>query len=119
MKKLVFVFETMECDWETDKIVRGIFSDANEAVEHIRNNYFLLDDKRDICIPNCPDEDFPISGDVFKQYGYEVHPDEVFYDDERDTYFTTYDTDEGEYPENLNTQTIFTLRGVVLDGLLK
>lgn len=40
MKKLVFVFETMECDWDTDKIVRGIFSDANEAVEHIRNNYF-------------------------------------------------------------------------------
>lgn len=114
MKKLVFVFETMECDWETDKIVRGIFSDANEAVEYIRNNYFLLDDERDICIPN-----YPIKGAVFKQYGYEVHPDEVFYDDERDTYFTTYDTDEGEYPENLNTQTIFTLRGVVLDGLLK
>ena len=114
MKKLVFVFETMECDWDTDKIVRGIFSDANEAVEHIRNNYFLLDDKRDICIPN-----YPIKGDVFKQYGYEVPPDEVFYDEERDTYFTTYDTDEGEYPENLNTKTIFTLRGVVLDGLLK
>lgn len=55
---------------------------------------------------------------MFKQYGYEVQPYEVFYDDERDTYFTTYDTDEGEYPENLNTKTIFTLRGVVLDELL-
>ena len=31
----------------------------------------------------------------------------------------TYETDEGEYPENLNTQTVFTLRGVVLDRLLK
>lgn len=119
MKSIVFVFETMECDWETEKIIRGIFSDANEAVEYIRNNYFLLDDKRDICIPNYPIKGFPIKGDVFKQYGYEVHPDEVFYDDERDTYFTTYDTDEGEYPEKLNTKTIFTLRGVVLDGLLK
>lgn len=117
MKKLVFVFETMECGWDGEKIIRGIFSDANEAVEYIRNNYFLLDDERDICIPTKP-----IKGDVFKQYGYEVHPDEVFYDDERDTYFTTYfttyDTDEGEYSENLNTKTIFTLRGVVLDGLL-
>ncbi len=118
MKKLVFVFETMECDWETDKIVRGIFSDVNEAVEYIRNNYFLLDDKRDICIPNCPDKDFPINGDVFKRYGYEVPPDEVFYDEERDTYFT-YDEGEWAYPENLNTKTIFTLRGVVLDELLK
>lgn len=87
---------------------------TNEAVKYIRNNYFLLDDERDICIPN-----HPIKGDVFKQYGYEVHPDEVFYDEERDTYFTPYDTDEGEYIENLNNQTIFTLRGVVLDGLLK
>lgn len=113
MNKLVFVFETMECDWDTDKIVRGIFSDAKEAVEYIRNNYFLLDDERDICIHN-----YPIKGDVFKQYGYEVHPYDVFYDEDEDTYFTTYDTDEGEYTENLNTQTVFTLRGVVLDGLL-
>ena len=67
MKKLVFVFETMECDWDGEKVIRGIFSDANEAVEYIRHNYFLLDDKRDICIPN-----YPIKGDVFKQYGYEV-----------------------------------------------
>ena len=110
---LVFVFETMECDWDGVKVIRGIFSDANEAVEYIRNNYFLLDDKRDICIPN-----YPIIGDVFKQYGYEVQPDEVFYDEDEDTYFTTYDTDEGEYTENLNTKTIFTLRGVVLDELL-
>ena len=110
---LVFVFETMECDWDGLKVIRGIFSDANEAVEYIRNNYFLLDDKRDICIPN-----YLIKGDAFKQYGYEVHPDEVFYDEDEDTYFTTYDTDEGEYPENLNTKTIFTLRGVVLDELL-
>ena len=117
MKQLVFVFETMECDWETDKIVRGIFSDANEAVEYIRNNYFLLEDKRDICIPNCHVNGFPIKGDVFKQYGYEVHPDDVFYDEGEDTYFT-YDA-EGEYPENLNTKTIFTLRGIVLDELLK
>ena len=119
MKKLVFIFETMECDWETDKIVRGVFSDANEAVEYIRNNYFLLDDKRDVCIPNCPVKEVA----VFKQYGYEVHPDEVFYDEDEDTYFTTYDTDEGECAEklntkNLNTKTIFTLRGVVLDELL-
>ena len=113
MKKLVFVFETMECDWDGVKVIRGIFSDANEAVEYIKNNYFLLDDKRDICIPN-----YPIRGDVFKQYGYEVHPDEVFYDEDEDTYFTTCDTDEGEYTENLNTKTIFTLRGVVLDELL-
>ena len=114
MKKLVFVFETMECDWDTDKIVRGIFSDANEAVNFIRKNYFLLDEERDICIP-----DYQIKGDVFRQDGYEVHPDEVFYDEDEDTYFTTYDTDEGEYTENLNTKTVFTLRGVVLDDLLK
>lgn len=111
---LVFVFETMECDWDCDKVVRGIFSDANEAVNFIRKNYFLLDEERDICIP-----DYPIKGDVFKQYGYEEHPDDVFYADERGTYFTTYDTDEGEYPEKLNTRTIFTLRGVVLDELLE
>ena len=111
---LVFVFETMECDWDGVKVIRGIFSDANEAVEYIRNNYFLLDDKRDICIPN-----YPIKGDVFKQYGYELYPYEVFYDEDEDTYFTTYDTDEGEYAENLNTRTIFTLRGIVLDELLK
>ena len=114
MNKLVFVFETIECDWDGEKVIRGIFSDANEAVEYIRNNYFLLDNEEDICIPNCP-----FKGNVFRQYGYEVHPDEVFYDEDEDTYFTTYDTDEGGYTENLNTQTIFTLRGVVLDGLLK
>lgn len=113
MKKLVFVFETMECDWDGVKVVRGVFSDANEAVEYIRNNYFLLDDERDICIPN-----YPIKGAVFEQYGYEVHPDEVFYDEDEDTYFTTYEEDGEGYTDRLNTQTIFTLRGVVLDDLL-
>ena len=43
MNKLVFVFETMECDWDGVKVVKGVFSDVNEAVEYIRNNYFLLD----------------------------------------------------------------------------
>ena len=70
MNGLVFVFETTECDWDSHKIIRGVFSDAKEAVEYIKNNYYLVDDEygRDICIP-----DYPIKGIVFSQYGYKVH----------------------------------------------
>lgn len=113
MKGLVFVFETMECDWDCPKVIRGVFSDAKEAVEYIKNNYYLVDDEygRDVCIP-----DYPIKGDVFRQYGYEVHPDDVLEDGDG-LYYLVEDIDE-TWREYLNTQTSFTLRGVMLDELL-
>lgn len=79
MRKLVFVFETMECDWDGVKAIRGIFSDAKEAVEYIKSNNYLIDDEcgRDVCIPN-----YQIKGDVFRQYGYEAHPEDVLEDEE-------------------------------------
>lgn len=113
---LVFVFETMECDWDCNKVVRGVFSDANEAVNYIRKNYLLLDSETDVCIP-----DYPIKGDVFRQYGYEVNPEDVLEDDDGLYYWVEHyeDSSEKSWREYLNTKTVFTLRGVVLDGLLK
>ena len=32
MRTLVFIFETMECDWDGFKVIRGVFSQADEAV---------------------------------------------------------------------------------------
>lgn len=108
----------MECDWDCDKVIRGMFSDANEAVNYIKENYYLLDDVRDICIP-----DYPIKGDVFKQYGYDygVHPSDILEDDDGLYYWGDhYEAGvEERWREYLNTKTVFTLRGVVLDGLLK
>ena len=113
---LVFIFETIECDWDSDKDVRGIFSDANEAVEYIRKNYYLLDGNKDVCIPN-----HPIKGYVFKQRGYDVHPNDVLEDGKGLYYWEEYYEDDivERGREYLHTETLFTLRGVVLDGLLK
>lgn len=111
MSNLVFIFETMECDWDSDKVVRGVFSDANEAVKYIRSNYFLLDNERDVCIP-----DYPIEGDIFIQYGYEAHPHEV--NEDSDGLYYWEEDYEGSWRNYLNITTVFTLRGVVLDGLL-
>ena len=111
--KLVYVLEMMECDWDGDKYIKGIFSDANEAVDYVKDNYYLINDERGICIPN-----YPIKGDIFQQYGYDVHPSEMLEDEDGLYYISQYDVDEPEYKEYVNTQTSFTIRGVVLDGLL-
>ena len=111
--KLVYVLETMECDWDGDKCVNGIFSNPIEAVDYVKSNYYLLEDERDICIPN-----YPIKGDVFKQYGYDVHPSEMLEDEDGLYYISQYDVDEPEYKDYVNTKTSFTIRGVVLDELL-
>ena len=111
--KLVYVLETMECNWNGDKFVNGIFSNPIEAVDYVKSNYYLLEGERDICIPN-----YPIKGDVFKQYGYDVHPSEMLEDEDGLYYISQYDVDEPEYKEYVNTKTSFTIRGVVLDELL-
>ena len=111
--KLVYVLEMMECDWDGNKYIKGIFSDANEAVDYVKDNYYLINDERDVCIPN-----YPIKGDIFKQYGYDVHPSEVLEDEGGLYYISQYDDEEPEYKEYVNNQTSFTIRGVVLDGLL-
>lgn len=111
--KLVYVLEMMECDWDGIKYIKGIFSDANKAVDYVRGNYYLLEDERDICIPN-----YPIKGYIFHQYGYEVHPSDMF-EDEDGLYYISQDEDDGiKYKEYVNTQTSFTIRGVILDSLL-
>ena len=110
---LVYVLEMMECDWDCEKYINGIFSNPIEAVDYVKSNYYLLEDERDICIPN-----YPIKGDVFKQYGYDVHPSEML-EDEGGLYYISYcDIYEPEYKEYVNTKTSFTIRGVVLDELL-
>ena len=111
--KLVYVLEMMECDWDGDKYIKGIFSDANKAVDYVKNNYYLLNNEIDICSPN-----YPIKGYIFHQYGYEVHPNDMLEDEEGLYHITQYDDEEPEYKEYMNTQTSFTIRGVVLDGLL-
>lgn len=114
MRKLVFVFETMECDWDSHKVIRGVFSDAKEAVGYIKSNYYLIDDEygRDVCIP-----DYPIKGNVFQQYGYEVDPEDVLEDDDGLYYWAECDGEN--WREYLNTKTVFTLQGVVLDALIE
>ena len=111
--KLVYVLEMMECDWDGNKYIKGIFSDANEAVDYVKDNYYLINDERDVCIPN-----YPIKGDIFQQDGYDVHPSEMLEYAEGLYYISQYDDEETEYKEYVNTKTSFTIRGVVLDGLL-
>ena len=111
--KLVYVLEMMECDWDGDKYIHGIFSDANEAIDYVKDNYYLINDERDVCI-----HDYPIKGDIFKQYGYNVHPSEMLEDEGGLYYISQYDDEELEYKEYVTTQTSFTIRGVVLDELL-
>ena len=111
--KLVYVLEMMECDWDCEKYIKGIFSNPIEAVDYVKSNYYLLEDERDICIPS-----YPIKGDVFKQYGYDVHPSEMLEDEDGLYYISQYDDEETEYKEYVNTKTSFTIRGVVLDALL-
>ncbi len=119
--KLVYVLEMMERYWGGNKCIKGIFSDANEAVDYVKDNYYLINDERDVCIPN-----YPIKGDIFQQYGYDVHPSEMLEDEDGLYYISQYDVDEPEYEEYVNTKykeyvntkSSFTIRGVVLDGLL-
>ena len=117
MSKLVFIFETMECDWDGFKVIRGVFSQAEEAVKYIKDNYYLLkdDNGRDICIL-----DYSVKGDVFRQYGYEFHPEDVSEDDDGLSYWVEHYEDgvEENWREYLNTQTVFTLRAVLLDELI-
>lgn len=111
--KLVYVLEMMECDWDGVKYIQGIFSDANEAVDYVKDNHYLINDERDVCIP-----DYPIKGYIFKQYGYDVHPSEMLEDEGGLYYISQYDDEDTEYKEYVTTQTSFTIRSVVLDELL-
>ena len=117
MRELVFIFETMECDWDGFKVIRGVFSQAEEAVKYIKDNYYLLKDDNggDICIL-----DYSVKGDVFRQYGYEFHPEDVLEDDDGLSYWVEHYEDgvEENWREYLNTQTVFTLRAVLLDELI-
>ena len=107
----------MECDWDGFKVIRGVFSQAEEAVKYIKDNYYLLkdDNGRDICIL-----DYSVKGDVFRQYGYEFHPEDVLEDDDGLSYWVEHYEDgvEENWREYLNTQTVFTLRAVLLDELI-
>ncbi|MEG2706884.1 MAG: hypothetical protein RR959_06045 [Erysipelotrichaceae bacterium] len=111
---LVFVLEVMECDWDCPKCIKGIFSDAELAVEYVRNNYYLIVDERDVCIPN-----YPIRGVIFSQYGYDVHPKDLLEDEGGLYYNSQYDDEEPDYKEYVTTETVFTIKGVKLDELIK
>lgn len=110
---IVYVLESMECDWDGDWVTLGIFSTSNKAINYVQENYTLLKNTNDICI-----RDFEITGEVFKQYGYDVHPSEMFEDDDGFYYLSQYDEDEPITKEYVDTQTVFLITGIKLDDLI-
>lgn len=110
---IVYVLKSMECDWDGDWIILGIFSTSNKAINYVQENFYLLDNYNDICI-----KDFSITGEVFKQYGYDIPPSEMFKDEHGLFYLSQYDEDEPVMKNYVNAQTVFVVTGIKLDCLI-
>lgn len=110
---IVYMLKSMECDWDGDWITLGIFSTSNKAIDYVQENYYLLEEYDDICI-----KDFSITGEVFKQYGYDIHPSEIFEDEDGLFYLSQYDEDEPIIKEYVNTKKVFVVTGIKLDALI-
>lgn len=109
MSKIVYLFESMECEYDSYKYVEGIFSDKQKVIDYIKSNYYLIEDVYSRKLP---------VGKVFEQFGYNVKPDSV-QEDDLGLYSTYIDEEDGEtHKHYLYTQTLFSVTAIELDELL-
>lgn len=103
----VYLVQSLELDWDSDRLVEGIFSNVDKALEYIKSNFSFLEEGQ-ISSRHSQNE-------IIKHYyGYLVTIDEIHTDENGDKYFK-YEEDGEVFREYLYNQHSITITEWELD----